>query len=368
MVVLVVIVAVIFGADRKDKARGTIKIGATMPLTGPLAYFGESYSTGAELAVDEINSQGGINGQKLQLVLSDNQEDPSNAIGDFRKFVDTEGIKIVLAPMTRPALALAPLADQEKVIVFSNTITDIGSEYAFKDFYSVQKLGEEMGDAIVSSGTEELCVFSIQTPDGQLVVDSLGKQLESRGSRVLLTEMMERSSLLDFRTPLSKVKESGCDGLYAFVFPNTIPTLLKQVKEMGLSNLNFYTVQAQEPSVMSSEGAEEILSEFPTALSSWFSVDTTKSSEYKTFRQAYLKKYGQEPKGDTAYSYDDIMLIAGALEECGDQDTECLRKKILETRNYPGVAGHLTFGGDPNAQRGIYLEKFTSEGWAPFEE
>jgi len=368
----------ISGCGTQEEEEKVIKIGAIMPMTGNLAYFGDSYSTGAELAIDEINNAGGINGKKLEMVLLDNQEDPQTTVTNFYQLFNLRGINLMLIPMTRPSLAIKDIAEQQKVIVFSQTITYVNNSFTFKDFYDTAQLGKEMGNIILDTNSKKLCIFVLNTADGNNIVNSLKQGYVQSGGDLRLIEKFERTAgtQIDFKTSLIKVKDAECDGLYAFLLPNTMINLLKQIEELDMTNLNFFTVQIQDPIIMADNSSVSSLNSMKTTISSWFSVDTNKNINYLKFKEAYIKKFGKEPKGDTAYTYDDVKILATAMKKCDDVgrlyegdkiNTDCIRNEILNVQGYQGAAGVLSFNGSSNAQRDLYFEIFVNGSWISYK-
>ena len=111
-----------------------IKIGALLPLSGPNAKYGEEIRQGIELAREELNSQGGINGRNVEVLYEDDQADPKTGVSAIQKLIDVEGVHVILGPWASGvALATAPIAEDKKVIMLAEAIapaiSDAGGLY-----------------------------------------------------------------------------------------------------------------------------------------------------------------------------------------------------------------------------------------------
>ncbi|RKZ20523.1 hypothetical protein DRQ23_08955 [bacterium] len=140
----IVVIAVVVGIlvyPKKTKEPEVIKIGAILVLTGPDAKAGQSAREGIELAVNEINSAGGIKGNLLEIVYEDDAGDPAKAVSAAKKLIDIDKVPAVIGPMwSSSVLAVAPIAEKKKVVILSPTasapsITKAG-DYIFRNTYS----------------------------------------------------------------------------------------------------------------------------------------------------------------------------------------------------------------------------------------
>ena len=120
-----------------------IKIGAIFDLTGSLSYMGKWSQQGAELAVEEINSSGGIKGKKVQLSIEDGTSNASTSVSAFEKLINTDKLSVVIGfNSSSEVLACAPIANEKKKIIFSTggaspAITQAG-DYIFRNRLSGQ--------------------------------------------------------------------------------------------------------------------------------------------------------------------------------------------------------------------------------------
>lgn len=357
-------------SEKDNSKQETIKIGATLPMTGPFSEYGESFNNGATLAVEEINDQGGINGKKLKWILHNNELDGKKSVSDFRSLVDTEGAKVVFTTAKVPVSAIQPLAEQEKVLLFAQQIASKGGEYYFNDFYDANEVGVKMAQAAGGLSTESMCIFATNIDEATELVDDFKKEYEeNQGGEVKLVERFVITDIPDFRTALLKVKEADCQGVYAYLLPHMAGNLLKQMKELDLTGIDFYAAHFQDKSVMSNPENVKILDEMNLVLSNWFSVNIHENPEYLAFEKAHKERFGKEPGQGSGYTYDDVKVLAKVMKICDDKKefaTDCFRTELLKIRDYKGAAGDLSFE-TTDAERGIYIEQYKDGQWVPFD-
>jgi branched-chain amino acid transport system substrate-binding protein len=135
--VVAAILAILFIATQTKKELMEIKIGAIFALTGDAAPYGERAKRGVELALEEIN-KGGIKGRKIKITYEDSQGNPQKAVSAFLKLINLDKVKFILGPLsTTEVLAIAPMAEKEKILILTPTasapqITKAG-DYIFRN-------------------------------------------------------------------------------------------------------------------------------------------------------------------------------------------------------------------------------------------
>ncbi len=137
-VVLAIVVALIVTHMKREKA---VIVGAVMPLTGDAASYGTAVREGIELACEEINSRGGINGTPIKVVYEDSQANPKQGVSAFQKLVSVNQTEVVVgAVASSVTLAIAPIAERSEVVLISPAssspkITTAG-EFIFRNYPS----------------------------------------------------------------------------------------------------------------------------------------------------------------------------------------------------------------------------------------
>ncbi len=219
-----------------------IKIGFIGPLTGELASWGNNEKQGVELAVKEINDAGGINGRKLSIIYEDGQCNPKSAVTAAQKLITVDHVKAIIGETCSSAtLAVAPLAEQNKVILISPTsgadsISQAG-DFIFRifipnNFYAVE------GARIIEKelGSKSVAVLYIQNDAGVSTKDRFIQLF--KGGKIMLIQGYAPDTT-DFKTILLKVKEAEPDLVYLAGYYPDGGLILKQAKELGIKTQFF---------------------------------------------------------------------------------------------------------------------------------
>ncbi|MEM4215062.1 MAG: ABC transporter substrate-binding protein [Candidatus Pacearchaeota archaeon] len=126
------------GCAKKEKEE-VIKIGAILPLTGNVAFWGQPVQKGMEFAAKEINSKGGINGKKIELRIEDSKGDATEGVIALNKLLNIDKVLTVSVHTTAVSNAVAPILEENKVPWIANAADPglpLTYKYAFKTFYN----------------------------------------------------------------------------------------------------------------------------------------------------------------------------------------------------------------------------------------
>ena len=323
LLVIVASAAMACGGDGDD---GPFRIGVMESLTGPGQTYGTVAVQAKEMAVEEINAAGGINGRMLELIVEDSKCAAQDSITAYRKLTDVDGVKIILGTSCSGAmLGAAPLADQDGVIMFSGLATnpDIADagDYIFRTSLSDLQLGIDTGNVIWADGARRLATITEATDYAEGVRRTTVEQFQKRGGE-LVAEERYASDVTDFRTQLTKLFNENPDALHiAAQSESSGGTIVKQARELGYEGPMYSEV------VPVGATALEIAGEAATglkAIQTDLDPNNTKAQEVlSNFRQKYeyvtLAWY-------LGSAYDDVYIAAECLKETGDdQDADGFR-------------------------------------------
>src|ERR1035437_4044473 len=218
-----------------------IKIGVAEALSGGAAQYGVLIRNGFQLAVDEINGAGGIHGDKLQLVIEDEQGKKEEAINVFKKLIFQDKVLMVFGPtLSNSAQAADPIAQAAKTVAFgtSNTadgITSIG-DYVFRNSVTeADVLPETLKMAIKKSGIKKVAVMygndDVFTKSGY---DNFKKALEDLKIPVTTTETFVNGDV-DFKAQLTKIKAGNPDAIVLSALLAEGAPIMVQARQIGLN-------------------------------------------------------------------------------------------------------------------------------------
>ena len=322
-----VLALVACGGDDGDAFR----IGVMESLTGPGETYGTVANQAKQLAVDEINAAGGINGRMLELVVEDSKCNAQDAITAYNKLTDVDGVKIILGTSCSGAmLGAAPLADEEGVVLFSGLATnpDIAEagDYIFRTAMSDAQLGIDTGNLLWADGIRTLATINESTDYAEGVRRESVAQFEKRGGQVVAEERYP-SDTTDYRSQLTKLLNENPDALHVAAQAEFAGgTIVKQARELGFEGPIYSDVVAVGTTAL------EIAGDAATglkAVSADLDPSNNKAQEVlKSFREKYdyitLPWY-------IGSAYDDVYITAECLKKTGDdQDADGFRDCLYD--------------------------------------
>ena len=301
-------------------------IGVMESVTGP----GETYGTVAvqakQMAADEINAAGGVNGRSLEFVVEDSQCSAKDAITAYNKLTDVDGVKIILGTSCSGAmLGVAPLAEADGVVLFSGLASnpDIANagDYIFRTQISDVQVGINTGNVLWADGVRRLATITEATDYAEGVRRTSVEQFEKRGG-TLATAERYGSDVTDFRSQLTKLLNADPDALH--IAPQSefaAGTIIKQARELG------YQGPVYSETVSVGTTALEVAGEAATgmkAITADLDPDNKKAQEVlANFRRRY--DYVTLP-WHLGSAYDDVYIAAECLKQTNDdQDADGFR-------------------------------------------
>lgn len=324
-----------FGAQPSESTEGTIRIGVVYALTGGAAPWSEVGKNALDMAVEEINNSGGVNGKRLEVVYEDSQTNPTMAVSAFNKLVNVDKVDVVVgdvfAFLTNP---LIPLADEKKIVLISPTVMSESVEVTSPYYFTVSEPVESQRAALdtflrTNSDVQSISILCWSDQWGRAHQALFRSVAEAHGVTVLSDECTGDFSN-DYRSEMSKIKAVNSDAIF---MSSDIPfNALKAYTELGLTqkvvSVNI-VLDALENQKMPLAYAKNV----------WF-IDWAAND---SFVAKYKAKYGSYPILQAHNHYEIPFAIARAY--AANKDT--LRDGI-KTVTYDGVAGTLDFTGPDN--------------------
>jgi len=209
LVILVIIIGYFTFSHSSQNA--SIKIGAIYPLTGGLASYGEPSQKAAQLAVDEINASGGINGQKLEIDFQDHKCDPKTAVASLQQLL-AQGVKIFTsAACTGTVLSMEPVLQSNGAVLLGTTISGAkitgSSPNVFRNWGSDNDESKLFANLIKNQGYTKVAAIYEETDYAKGLV--LGMQNDLSSSSVNVNTESFQTGATDVRTQLTKLKASN---------------------------------------------------------------------------------------------------------------------------------------------------------------
>ena len=293
-------------------------IGGIGPTTGATAIYGTAVKNGAQIAVDEINAAGGINGKQIEYRFEDDQNDAEKSVNAYNTLKDWGMQMLVGTTTTAPCIAVAgktasdnmfqitPSASAPDVLssgngnVFQVCFTDPNQGIASAQYIAENKLAKKIGiiydsSDVYSSGIEEK--FEAEAKD--------------KGLQIVSKAAFTADSKTDFGTQLQKAKDAGADLLFLPIYYQEASIILKQADTMGYKP-KFFGVDGMD-GILTVENFDTKLAEGVMLLTP-FAADA-KDKAVQNFVKTYKEKYEDTPNQFAADSYDAVYALKAAIEE-----------------------------------------------------
>jgi len=329
-------------ADKLLDKKEPIKIGVISVMTGDYAYYGDWEKSGIDLALEEINNQGGIGGRPVEIVREDDQADPVRSVEAVNKLVHVDKIQAIIGPMSSDNLiADAPFAAKNKVAMLSTcasaATTPIVGGYIFQIFPITSQIGKRLIEVVAQRGNKTAAIIYINNAYGIDLVKTIRREAPAVGVEILAAEGYKPDNE-NFTGQLSRIKAKNPNVVIVLGFPREMGHILKQARKLQLANDFFATDTFVGPIVkaVAGDAAEGIIYVIPN--------DTFPPE----FVDKFKKKYGDLPNNYSALGYDALNLLVLAIRR-GGYSGEAIKKELLKIKDYPGVSGNITFNENGQA-------------------
>ena len=344
-VVVVASIALVTGCQKKDA--GTIKIGAIMPVSGPVSAYGVQTRDAILLAFEEINGAGGVLGKKLELITEDDEANPEKTTNAFKKLTSSDKVNIIIGALTsKCSLAITNLSQAKKVLQIStsstnDTVTDAG-DFIFRACYNDSFQGQVVAKFSFENlkAKKAAILYDISNDYSVGLTDNFKKMFETLGGKMVAIESYN-SGDKDFNAQLTKIKAAGPEVLLLPDYYNTVSLIAKQVRAQGLT---IPLVGADGWDEITNNAGDEATNGF---YSNHYSPDAD-DPVVKKFVGSFKAKYNQDPNALAALGYDTAYLVAEAIKTAGtSSDTQKVRD-AMAALDMQLVTGRIKFNEKRN--------------------
>jgi len=322
-------------------AADTIKIAVAGPFTGPVAQYGEMQKIGAQMAVDQINAAGGVDGMMLEAVMMDDVCEPKQAVAVANNVVN-DGIKFVIGHLcsgsTQPA---SEVYEDERILMVTPAstnpaITERGFKLIFRTIGLDSQQGPVAGNFIAEKmQPKNMAVIHDKQQYGQGIAEAVRATVEGAGVNVVLFEGVSAGQT-DFSALITKMKQENVDFVYYGGYHPELGLILRQSKEQGFDAryMGPEGVGNKDISAIAGPASEGLLVTLP--------ADFAAVAENADLVQAFKDK-GEDPSGPFVMpSYSAVQIVADTIRATGGQDTEAMAEAMRGT-TYQTPIGAVAF-------------------------
>lgn len=341
-----------------------VKIGIIAAQSGKAKDYGHSAIRGAQLAVDEINAQGGVLHHRLKLIIFDNKSTPLYSKEAAAKAVDQKVVGVVGAVWSTHSLAAAPVLQKHRIPMISPgstapEVTQTG-HYIFRTCYTDTFQGKLMADfANKSKRYERAAVLTnISESYSKVLARFFSVNFELNGGDVIF-EGGYKSSATDYKDILLPLKALNPQVIFVPGYSQDSGLIVKQARNMGIDAI-FMGGDAWETSIADYAGSALNGSYFST-----FWHPNAPHQRNRQFMNLFKASHGQvEISAYVPLAYDAVWLLADAMQRSNSLDPKKIRAALAATHDYQGATGRFSFNasGDP-INKGASILKYENDRW-----
>lgn len=358
VILVVVLLAIFVTYNQKSEDSSVYKVGYIGPMTGPAAKYG-SYES-VKLATDEINSKGGINGKKLEIIFEDGKCSGKDAVSAAKKLIEVDKVKIVLGGHCSPeSVAIYPLLESNKVLMLASitsspALSNVG-KYIFRTSPVSTVQSVVIADYLKKTNLKKIAIVYEQTDYARPIAENLKNNLVGSSVDNVLYEGFTPGTT-DFRTIVAKIKASGADSVFVSPqSPDAGLNILQQVREINSSVVVLGNDAMANQVIMDKPFSNGLLISQPPF--------DAKDDMFVEFSNKYKATFSVGvPYGIwTAESYDATILIAKAIESVG-YDSDKIVKYLEGLNNYKGASGVFSINKQHDGVRDYFMKVVKNGG------
>lgn len=323
-----------------------IKIGVNLELSGPVASYGSSQNDGFNLAVEEINAAGGIDGKQIELVTVDNKSDAAESTNAAIKLTSQDKVAAIIGPATSGnSVAQVQIANDSKTPMITPsgtspnvTVADNGSvnEFAFRTSF----IDPFQGTVAANFAAKELnvktaAVYADNASDyAKGLAASFIEDFEAAGGTIVQQESYVAKDT-DFRSTLTRIKGANPEFIFIPGYYEEVGLIVKQARELGITVPLMGADGWDSPTIVDLAGAEALNNTF---IINHYSAEDP-DGKAKEFAEKFDAKFGKAPNSFNALGYDTVYLLKDAIERAGSTDGTKIKEALEATDNLDLVTG-----------------------------
>lgn len=326
-----------------------IVIGGIIPKTGAAAVYGNTTEKGVNLAIEEINEAGGINGKQIKYLSEDDKGDPTEAVTVYNKLSDA-GVQAIIGPVTsKPAQAVADNSVEDNMPIISPTgtmesITE-GKDNVFRACFTDPLQGEILANFAANNlEAKKVAVLRNTSNDySNGVADKFKEVAKAQGLEVVADEGYGENDV-DFKVQLTNIKKQSPYVILVPEYYEKDVSIAGQAKELEI-----------DAKIIGPDGWDGVLATVAKGsegnlegiyFTNHYAVDD-ESEKIQSFVKKYEERYGEKPSAFAALGYDTVYIYKTAFENAKSDSREDIIQAIKDVE-YDGITGSLKFGKDNN--------------------
>ena len=341
--------------DTTSDGEKTVRLGLIGPMTGDNANYGTSTRDGAQIAVDEINEAGGVNGYTFVLDTQDSQGDPDSAVSAYGKLMDN-GMDVSLGcVLSGEAQSVITAAVEDGILIVTPTSSAVacieGNPNAFRVCFNDAAQGTASADYIADNnlGTKIAVFYQSDIDYSAGLYETFAAEAAVKGLEIVEEQTFTAGSNTDFSTQINAIRDSGCELVFLPIYAAEAATFLTQAagKLDGITFFGCDGMDGIQTKVSDTSLIEGLMMLTP------FAADAEDAAT-QSFVEKYVPVHGTEPDQFAADGYDAVYIVKAAMEQCGKTPADADFNEAMVAAMYEiqvdGLTGTMTWdeNNEPN--------------------
>ncbi|MEK6959737.1 MAG: ABC transporter substrate-binding protein [Nanoarchaeota archaeon] len=305
--------------------------GVMAPMTGLSAALGKQMMQGVELAANE-------SGNQIKLIIEDDQCDAKAGVTAAKKLIEIDHVDAILGPICTVAiLPTAEMVEDAKTPRITTGMvvqkTASAGDYHFSFLPELKHQMNAIAKYAKAQGIKSVGTLALDDDLGREGISELKRSLARDGIDLTEEEYFDKAES-DYRTMISKIKETNAQGIYVLGYSTNMIQIVKQADEVGFFVPILTWNLFQDPASIKLDNlSDSVVYTYPE--------DPRELSVKTAFKKRFMERFGQEPTLYAANAYDSYMILDLAVKSCG-KDNECVKSKLASVKDYEGGNGFIS--------------------------
>lgn len=362
IITLIAVCLLIASSAWAESAKAPYKIGGIFAVTGPSSMLGDPEKKSMELAVEQINKAGGIDGHMLEAVIYDTEGDPSKTVMAASKLINKDNVMAIIGPSLTPTtLAVMPMIQKAQIPFIScaagNKIVQPIDPWVFKTAQSDISAVAAIYDTLKAKNIKKISIITVANAFGESGKEQLLAQAPAFGITVVQSETFGATDT-DMTAQLTKIRQEKPEAIVCWGTNPGPAVLAKNIQQLGIDIPLYQSHGVASPKFIELAGpaAEGVMLPTGKILVTDLLPDTDPQKKVlSAYAAEYQKKFNTPVSGFGGYAYDAVNILAGAMKGA-DGDKEKIRAGIEATKNHVGISGVFNFS--PTDHNGLGQDAF----------
>ena len=350
------LLALLVAACSIESRSNSIKVGAFLSLTGATAAYGISAANAINLAAEELNRNGGIDGKQIEIEIEDDHSNTQEVPEIVNHLIQEHKVHALIAePVSTRAMLAAPIAQQNQIVMISSASVKpeltMQGDYIFRACFISSTEGEAIANFTIDRLQAKKAAIVLDDKNDYAVVLArfFADSFRKRGGQIV-SEQKYEGNATDLSEQMNAIKTAAPDVVFAPGFYTTAPLVAREVKRAEIKATLIGSDGWDSPNLLDA-GIEPFESVY---FANHFWAGSNDPLVTK-FVADYRAKYGVEPDSGAATAYDAARMLFDAFKRAKSTESAAVRNALAQTKDFPGVTGKITLDANRNAQVPVYM-------------